>query len=223
MHALRLLAVGAVACLLATGARADEKKGDNAKLIVGTWEVTSAHPGGPPKGGTVEFTKDGKIKVTGEHDGQKEEFEGTYKLDGNKLVLKFKIGDDERPVDLTIDKLDDTTFVTTSTQGKVELKRMDYAKLILGKWEVTKSFDNGPPVSSTVEFTKDGKLTITHKEGDQTRTAEGTYKLNGDSFHIELKVGDQEHKDTITIKKLDKAKFSTTNKEGQVVELKRAK
>ena len=116
------MAVGAIVCLLGPAARADEKK-DNAKLIQGKWEVTAAHEGGPPKGGTVEFTKDGKMKVTGEHNGMKMEFGGTYKVDGNKLVLTFKMGDDEQSVTITIDKLDETTCVTTSEHGKVELKR----------------------------------------------------------------------------------------------------
>ena len=96
---------------------------DNAKLIQGKWEVIAAHEGGPPKGGTVEFTKDGKIKVSGEQNGMKMEFDGTYKVDGKKMVLTFKIGDTEQAVNITIDKLDETTCVTTSDQGKVELKR----------------------------------------------------------------------------------------------------
>jgi uncharacterized protein (TIGR03066 family) len=123
MKAMKLLAVGVALCLLVLSATADEKKADNAKLAVGTWEVTKSHDGGPPKGGVVEFTKDGKIKVTGEQNGMKQSFEGTYKIDGNKMVLTFKIGDNETPVDLTIDKLDAKTFATTSSQGKVELTR----------------------------------------------------------------------------------------------------
>jgi uncharacterized protein (TIGR03066 family) len=123
MKAMKLLTVGVVFCLLASSAVAEKKKADNAKLAVGTWEVTKSHAGGPPKGGVVEFTKDGKIKVTGEQNGMKETFEGTYKIDGTKMVLTFKIGDNETPVDLTIDKLDEKTFATTSSQGKVELTR----------------------------------------------------------------------------------------------------
>ncbi len=123
MKAMKLLAVGVALGLLGLSAAADEKKADKAKLAVGTWDVTKSHDGGPPKGGVVEFTKDGKIKVSGEQDGMKMSFEGTYKIDGNKLVLTFKIGDTEQPVDLTIDKLDDKTFATTSKNGKVELTR----------------------------------------------------------------------------------------------------
>src|ERR1043166_4473979 len=88
------------------------EESDNAKLAVGTWDIIKSHEGGPPKGGVVEFTKDGKIKVSGEQNGMKQAFEGTY-----------KIGDSENSVDLTIDRLDETTFATTSKNGKVELTR----------------------------------------------------------------------------------------------------
>jgi len=122
VRSLGFVAVGAIVCLLGAAALADEKK-DNAKLIQGKWEVVAAHEGGPPKGGIVEFTKDGKLKVTGEQNGMKMEFDGTYKVNGNKMVLTFKFGDTETPVNLTIDKLDETTCITTSEHGKVELKR----------------------------------------------------------------------------------------------------
>jgi uncharacterized protein (TIGR03066 family) len=124
MKNLYLPAAMAVVCLLAAVVAADEKKADNAKLIIGKWEVTASHEGGPPKGGTVEFTKDGKLKVSGEQNGMKMDFDGTYKFDGEKkLILTFKFGDNETPVNLTIDKLDETTFITSSEHGKVELKR----------------------------------------------------------------------------------------------------
>ena len=123
MKAMKLLAVGVALYLLGSSAAADDKKADNAKLAVGAWQVTKSHDGGPPKGGIVEFTKDGKIKVSGEQDGMKQTFEGTYKIDGNKMVLTFKFGDSEQSVDLTIDKLDEKTFATTSKNGKVELTR----------------------------------------------------------------------------------------------------
>ena len=122
MNAKNLLAVGITLCLL-NWAAAEEKKADNAKLAVGTWEVIKSHEGGPPKGGGVEFTKDGKIKISGEQDGMKLTFDGTYKIDGKKMVLTFKIGDNEQAVELTIDKLDEKTFATTSKEGKVELTR----------------------------------------------------------------------------------------------------
>jgi uncharacterized protein (TIGR03066 family) len=116
------MAFGAMMCWLGAAARAEDKK-DNAKLIQGKWEVTASHEGGPPKGGTVEFTKDGKLKVSGEQNGMKMEFDGTYKVKDNEMVLTFKIGDNEQSVTIKIEKLDETTCVTSSENGKVELKR----------------------------------------------------------------------------------------------------
>jgi len=121
MKTMKLLAVVAGLCLLCSAAA--EEKTDNAKLAVGTWEVTKTHEGGPPQGGIVEFTKDGKIKVSGKQNGMDVTFDGTYKIDGKKMVLTFKIGDKEQDVELTIDKLDEKAFATTSKEGKVELTR----------------------------------------------------------------------------------------------------
>ena len=53
----------------------------------------------------------------------KMEFGGTYKVNGDKLVLTFKIGDSEQAVTITIDKLNEKTCITSSEHGKVELKR----------------------------------------------------------------------------------------------------
>lgn len=118
MKTFAQLALGIALVLVTSLAFADEKKDDLAKLAVGSWEVTTTHAGGPPKGGTVEFTKDGKLKVTGEHN-----IEGTYKIEGKKLHLKVKVETDEHAIDLTIDKLDDKTFAMSNEAGKVELIR----------------------------------------------------------------------------------------------------
>src|SRR4029077_17435782 len=76
MNTLRLLAVGAIACLIGAGARAEEKI-DHAKLIVGKWEVSKADEGTVPPGSIIEFTKDGKLKLSGKKDAADVAFEGT--------------------------------------------------------------------------------------------------------------------------------------------------
>ena len=93
---------------------------------------------------------------------------------------------------------------------------------IVGTWEVTKA-GSDLPEGSTIEFTKDGKLILSGKMGDQEFKMEGTYKLEGDKFDFTLKMGDQEHSDQITIKKLNDTTLSTANKEGKAVELTRKK
>ena len=59
--------------------------------------------------------------------------------------------------------------------------------------------------------------------GDEELKMEGTYKLDGDKFSLVMKMGEQEHKKEITIKKISKTEMSTTDEEGKVVELKRTK
>jgi uncharacterized protein (TIGR03066 family) len=120
MNAVRMLAVGAVVCLVATLAGADEKKGDYAKLIVGKWEVTKADAGTVGPGAVVEFTKDGKMKVT----GGDMTIEGEYKLTGETMKISFKAGDQDKSHDLTLKKLDDKTLIVADPEGKsVELAR----------------------------------------------------------------------------------------------------
>src|SRR5262245_22533820 len=86
MSTLRWLAVGAIACLLIPGARAEDKP-DYAKLLVGKWEVSKADEGTVPAGTVIEFTKDGKVILTGKKDGADVTMEGTYKIDGNKFTV----------------------------------------------------------------------------------------------------------------------------------------
>src|SRR5262245_51676167 len=100
-------------------------------------------------------------------------------------------------------------------------EKADKAKLLIGTWEVSKADEGTIPVGSTVEFTKDNKIKVTIKAGDQENTLDGTYKVDGDKFDI--KFGDQEQTLTITIKKLTKTELTTTNPEGKTVELKKKK
>ena len=124
MSVLRLLVAGAVACALAVGARADEKKADNAKLLVGTWEVVKADQGTVEVGATVEFAKDGKMKVTHKNkEGKEETAEGTYTIDGQKLMVTIKFGDKEAKHTVTLKKLTDTELVGEGEKGTAEFKR----------------------------------------------------------------------------------------------------
>jgi uncharacterized protein (TIGR03066 family) len=101
--------------------------------------------------------------------------------------------------------------------------KADYAKLIVGKWEATKTDEGTLPKGAIVEFTKDGKIKITVKEGDKEMTLEGTYKLSGNKFDLVLKMGDMEHTETITIKKITETEANTVDKDGKTVDLTRKK
>jgi uncharacterized protein (TIGR03066 family) len=97
----------------------------------------------------------------------------------------------------------------------------DYAKMIVGKWEITKADEGTVPVGTMVEFTSDGKIKLTGKKDDKDVAMEGTYKVEGDAFTFVIKEGDNEHKDTITITKISKTEMTTKNTAGKVVECKK--
>src|ERR1700704_6210822 len=122
MNVLKLLAVGALVCLLGGAALGDDKK-DYAKLLVGKWEVTKADPGTVPVGGVVEFTKDGKMKVTSKKDNDEVTVEGNYKVEKSTFTMKLKIGDEEVMHTITITKISDKEMATKNKEDKVvELK-----------------------------------------------------------------------------------------------------
>src|SRR5260370_342378 len=91
---------------------AQNKAADNAKQILGVWDLVKADD--IPKGatGSAEFTKDGKIKFNLEFMGNKVAAEGTYKLDGDKLTTTLKGPDGKEKTETDkIKKLDATSLV----------------------------------------------------------------------------------------------------------------
>jgi len=123
MNAMKLLAVGAVVCLLGSGVRAEDKV-DYAMMLVGKWEVAKADEGTVPVGTTIEFTKDGKMKIGGKKDDKEMSFEGTYTVKDNTFTFKLKIGEDEQSQTITITKISKTEASTENKEGKkVELKK----------------------------------------------------------------------------------------------------
>ena len=112
-------------------------------------------------------------------------------------------------------------IVCAFTIGARAEEKVDYAKLIVGKWEITKADEGTVPVGSTVEFTKDGKFIVTGKKEDKVESFEGTYKVEKNTFTFVMKLGDMEHKETITITKMSEKEMSTKDKDGKVVECKK--
>ena len=107
-----------------------------------------------------------------------------------------------------------------SASARAEDDKVDYAKLIVGKWEVTKADEGTVQPGTLIEFTKDGKLKVTAK-GDAEVMFEGTYKVVKNTFEMSLKVGDEQKSQTITITKINDKEMATKNEKDKVVELKR--
>jgi len=94
--------------------------------------------------------------------------------------------------------------------------------LIVGKWEGThkiKVNDEEKEVKVTLEFTKDGKLTMTGGK----RVNKATYKVIDDTtIEVTSKQGDEEKTNKIKIK-LSKDELEVTPPKGDKVTLKRVK
>lgn len=118
MNVLRMLAIGAIVCLVGASARAEEKV-DHAKLIVGKWEVSKADEGTVPKGTLIEFTKDGKIKIAMKKEDAEVALEGTYKVEKDTFTFTVKLGDEEKTQTITITKISDKEMATKNKEDKV--------------------------------------------------------------------------------------------------------
>jgi uncharacterized protein (TIGR03066 family) len=121
-----LLACAAILLVAASVTEAtggEKKKGKtNAEKIIGKWEVTKADEG--PVGALVEFTKDGKLKLTLKVGDKELSMEGTYKVEKDKLKTTVKAFDKEVSDIDTIKTLNETMLILEDTKGKVtELKR----------------------------------------------------------------------------------------------------
>lgn len=116
MKTLLCTALAGLMISLAGPASAADEKIDKNK-IVGVWVPKDAKS---PPGTTVEFTKDGKVKMHIPLEKKDFNIDGTYKIDGNKFTITLKgPGGKEKTETETIKTLNDTTFTTVDEGGKV--------------------------------------------------------------------------------------------------------
>jgi uncharacterized protein (TIGR03066 family) len=92
----------------------------------------------------------------------------------------------------------------------------DYAKLIVGKWEVIKSSPGHWPEGVIFEFNKDGKMKATIK-GD---ALEGTYSLKGKKLTIKFGIKED---DGLTITGISETEMTIEYDDDKEVVLKRSK
>jgi uncharacterized protein (TIGR03066 family) len=132
---MRLLSASLAAVITATlvaFAAPVPKEKTTAEKLVGTWKLVKFQGEDPPGGGaTVEFTKDGKMIITFDNNGEKLVAKGTYKVVGDdKIDYKVTLpgGEDKSEV-LTIKKLTEDELVTTDPDDlKEEFKRVKEEK-----------------------------------------------------------------------------------------------
>jgi len=106
--------------------------------------------------------------------------------------------------------------------GPARADEKDYAKLIVGTWEVTKADENTVPKGAVIEFSKDGKVKYTGKKGDTIETREGTYKLAGSKLTVTVKEEEKDKSQTVTISKLTETELAVDD-DGKKAELTKKK
>lgn len=91
---------------------------DNKKLLVGKWEAVKGDEGTLPAGSVIEFTADGKMKLTLKKDGKDATLEGAYTVDGDSLAYEMIDGDAIHASKITIKKISETELDTVNPQKK---------------------------------------------------------------------------------------------------------
>ena len=119
MKALCAAVLGVCVVVTAGAARPDD---DNAKKIVAVWEVTKSGSD-IPVGTTIEFTKDGKVKIATKLEGAEVKIDGTYKVEKDKLTVKLKFNEQTIEETATIKKLTDDALEIEDKDKKVDVMK----------------------------------------------------------------------------------------------------
>jgi uncharacterized protein (TIGR03066 family) len=93
------------------------------------------------------------------------------------------------------------------------------AKDLVGVWEMVKGLP--PGATATMQFTSDGKMHVTATFKGKTFTAQGTYKVEGNTVHSVLYEDGREQKETHTIQVLNRTTLITRDEKGTIQELRR--
>jgi uncharacterized protein (TIGR03066 family) len=101
------------------GLLAEDKKDAtiDAKKLVGKWEPKDRKEG---RSAVMEFAKDGKVTATVSPDGKEMIYNGTYKVDGNKLTMTLKLSGNEVTQTHTVTKLTGTELRLKADTGEEE-------------------------------------------------------------------------------------------------------
>jgi uncharacterized protein (TIGR03066 family) len=96
-----------------------QDKTKNDQKIIGTWAVTKSEEAAP--GTTLEFTKEGKLKLTLTVGGKPIFLEGSYKVEGDSIKVSLKgPGGKEKTETVKIKELTDKKLVTVDDRGKID-------------------------------------------------------------------------------------------------------
>jgi uncharacterized protein (TIGR03066 family) len=227
-----------VLCLMVlVGGKTQAADVDKAK-IVGSWQMILPEDAKIDLKVIITFANDGKAIMSFEGFGKKENKEGTWKLDGDKITITPK-DEKEKTETITVKSVTADKLTLSDKSGKdMEFKKtvapkpvafepetltlaravadepkgaIEAAKL-LGKWKA-------PDGKSEIEFAKEGKLILT-AEGIKI---EGKYKLEKDKLTVIISFGGKEDSETMTVKSITDTKLVTVDSKGKQEELTRTK
>jgi uncharacterized protein (TIGR03066 family) len=112
-----LLGCTLVLCL-GTGLVAEDKKDDkiDAKKLVGKWRLKDDKHASM----VLDFGKDDKVIITFKFNDKEDKSTGTYKVEGNTLIITEKVGDKDVSEKSILLKLTDTEMVARREKAKEE-------------------------------------------------------------------------------------------------------
>jgi uncharacterized protein (TIGR03066 family) len=93
-------------------------------------------------------------------------------------------------------------------------------KLLVGKWEPKEARKDQGIV---MEFTKDNKLYLTVEVGGKTEKLAGTYAVKGNKMTVQMKFGEKDVKEEVTILKLTEEELQTEDSKGKKETMRRSK
>ena len=103
--------------------------------------------------------------------------------------------------------------------GTALARDTDLAKMLVGKWEITKTAE-GRRLDAR-EFTKDGTVKVKGKMGEKDFVMEGKYKVETHKFTCTFKDGDKEKVMVHDDVKITDKEMSFKSDDGKVIELKK--
>jgi uncharacterized protein (TIGR03066 family) len=109
----------AIPLVFAATAMAEDTKIDGGKLV-GTWEAVKGSET-LPLGSTLEFSKEGKLKLTIKQADESKVLAGSYKVEGATIKITLKVEGMENSETLKVTKLSDKDLVIVDEKDKKDV------------------------------------------------------------------------------------------------------
>jgi uncharacterized protein (TIGR03066 family) len=116
---MRMILGCVLMAVMVAGVSADDKEEKiDIKKLIGKWKQKDATKGGGKE--VIEFAKDGKVSVSFGGKDKELKFNGTYKVEENKVTATMKEDGKEESKTVTVTKLTDTELTLKDDRGEEE-------------------------------------------------------------------------------------------------------